>query len=518
MGSKIFSQVRSLKPGRSVFDLSYAKKMSGMMGYLYPMMFDETVPGDVWDIAAEAVIRFAPMVAPVLHEIILKADWFFVPYRLLGDATRVSVDGQTLWEKFITGGQLGNDASVLPRTGVGGGSEGSLADHMGIPPGVNLTGDDSPISFPFYAYNLIYNEYYRDPNMEAPVALNAGNLLTANWDPDYFVRALPFQQRGTAPAIPISGSTNAQWGFGAFATPLPGGEPHIGVVQGAADMHLYTDTDTGFAISNLRNVLNSNTVPLSPGVGVSISDLRLAVQLQRWMERNARSGARYTEFLRAHFGVAPRDERLDRPEYIGGLRQSIVVSEVLQTSQTSTTPQGNMAGHGIMAGRHGIGRYHVKEYGIIMCLMSVVPRAAYQQGVNRQWLRVSRYDFYHPEFANLSEQGIMNEEIYAQNTSGSLNRTVWGYQGRYDEMRTKQDIVAGAFRTSLNYWHLGRIFGSLPALSSTFGHVDPTTITRIFAVPGADHLYVHWGNRLKAIRPLPPQSNPGRMDHDFGGY
>lgn len=513
----MFGRVQTLRPGRSVFDLSYAKKMSGRMGYLYPMMCDEVVPGDVFEIGCEAVIRFAPMVAPVLHEIVLKADYFFVPFRILDNATRVQTDGHTLWEEFITGGQNGTFATPLGRANIGGAAEGSLTDHLGFPPGITLVGDDNPLGYPYGAYNMIYNEYFRDPNLESEVALGSGNLLTANWDPDYFTRALPWQQRGTAPAIPIQGSSNAQWTFGSFVLGSPPTPVNVQVDDSAADMKAYTP-GAAFSMSNLRNFLNSNTVPLSPGVGVNISDLRLAVQLQRWMERNARSGYRYTEFLRAHFGVSPRDDRLDRPEYIGGVRQPIVISEVLQTSQTGTTPQGNQAGHGIMAGRHFVGRYHVKEYGLIMCVMSVIPRSAYQQGINRQWLRVSRYDFYHPEFANLSEQAIYNEEIYADNTAAGTNKNIFGYQGRYDEMRSKNDMVAGAFRSTLNYWHLGRIFGSLPALNSTFGHVDPTTITRIFAVPSADHLYVHWGNRIKAIRPLPFQSNPGRMDHDFGGY
>ena len=195
----------------------------------------------------------------------------------------------------------------------------------------------------------------------------------------------------------------------------------------------------------------------------------------------------------------------------------MIVSEVLQTSQTGTTPQGNLAGHGIVAGRHNIGRYHVQEYGVIMGIMSVLPKPAYQQGIDRAWLRTTKYDFYSPEFANLSEQAIYNEEIYLS-PSTATNRTIWGYQGRFDEMRYKPDKVAGAFRSSLDYWHLGRKFASLPALSSTFGHVDPTTITRIFAVPTADHLYVHWGNSVRAMRPLPPQNIPGRMDHTYGGY
>ena len=515
MKSKVFDSVQGLNPGRSVFNLSYAKKFSGVMGNLYPVMFDEVVPGDVFDLGAEAVIRFAPMVAPVLHEIVLKADWFFVPYRILSTSDPADVAGPTSWERFITGGEAGLDATVISRLSYAAPAEGSLYDHLGFPPGLTLTANDRPVYFPIYAYNLIYNAYFRDPNAEAMRAAGALSMAQANWDADYFTRALPWQQRGTQPALPVSGNTSAVY-TAAMVDVTPVGVSTIGLNNGVTNNKI--QVDNAQSRTNLLGALNANTVSLASATSVNIADLRLAVQLQRWMERNSRSGYRYTEFLRSHFGVAPRDERLDRPEYIGGIRQPIVVSEVLQTSVTAATPQGNMAGHGILAGRHNVGRYHVKEYGMIMALMSVVPRPAYQQGINRQWTRVSRYEYYHPEFANLSEQAILNKEIYADNTAAGTNEVIWGYQGRYDEMRWKPDIVSGAFRTSLNYWHLGRIFGALPALNATFGHVDPATITRVFAAPGSDHLYVHWGNHIKAIRPLPPTSNPGRLDHTYGGF
>lgn len=518
-----FSRVQGLKPGRSVFDLSYAKKMSGMMGYLYPMMCDEVVPGDVFDIGAEAVVRFAPMVAPVLHEIIIKADWFFVPYRILGSKTAYGNDGMTNWESFITGGRSGNSAVTRSNLGVLDMTtpvpEGGLWDHLGIPTGITLAtaaDDDAPLKFPGMSYLKIYNDYYRDPNLEDEVDITAcpanAGLKLANWDADYFTRALPWQQRGTAPALPVTGYSSAN--FAANAHFITGSSANTLTID---NVNNYLLSSIAAGVPALKTALSDNVVDLSSATSVNIADLRLAVQLQRWMERNARSGARYTEFLRSHFGVAPRDDRLDRPEYIGGIRQPIVVSEVLQTSKTeSGAPQGNLAGHGLMAGRHRVGRYHVQEYGLIMCLMSVIPRPAYQQGIDRQWLRKTRYDFYHPEFANLSEQAVQNEELYLS-AAKATNLGIWGYQGRYDEMRSKRDKVAGAFRSSLNYWHLGRIFGSLPALSSTFGHVDPTSLTRIFAVPSADNIYVHWGNSIRAIRPLPIQSNPGLLDHDFGG-
>ena len=531
---EMFRRVPTLKPGRSVFDLSYSKKMSGKMGYLYPMMCDEVVPGDMFKIGADAVIRFAPMVAPVLHEIVLKADWFFVPYRILYN-TSADVDGNTLWERFITGGQNGDDVTTrgdlylldMKNKTV---TEGGLWDHLGIPPGINLasaTGDDAPLLFPGLAYQMIWNEYYRDPNLEDPKELSPAGLLAdapcyyANWDADYFTRAFGDQQRGTMPALPVSGLTFAEWHDADFAdvnasSPSP---PHFELAGagGSDPVMRFGPSAYPNPVANAKAFFNANEVDLSGATSVNIADLRLAVQLQKWMERNQRSGYRYTEFLQAHFGVAPRDDRLDRPEYIGGVRQNVIISEVLQTSETTeNSNQGTMAGHGICAGSHYVGKYHVKEYGLIMCIMSITPRPAYQQGINRQWLRQTRYDFYHPEFANLSEQAILNEEIYL-GTVEATNTGTFGYQGRYDEMRVKHDMVAGAFRDSLDFWHLGRQFGSLPALNTSFGHTDPSTLTRIFADTESDNIYVHWGNRLTAIRPLPLQSNPGLMDHSYGG-
>ena len=221
-----------------------------------------------------------------------------------------------------------------------------------------------------------------------------------------------------------------------------------------------------------KATMDNNVVDLSTAATFNVADLRLAFQIQKWMERNARAGARYTEYLRAHFGVAPKDERLQRPEYIGGSRNACIISEVLKTGTTdATSPQGNLAGHGITAGETYIAKYHAQEFGVIMGIMSIMPRTAYQQGIDRQWLRRSRYDFYSPEFANLSEQAVERAELYASGVEAE-NRTIFGYQGRYDEMRVKRSQVCGLMRTDFNYWHLGRIFPRRPysirALSSVY--------------------------------------------------
>lgn len=262
-------------------------------------------------------------------------------------------------------------------------------------------------------------------------------------------------------------------------------------------------------LTNAKAFFNDNTVDLSVASTFDIADLRLAFQIQKWMERNARAGVRYTEFLKSHFGISPRDERLDRPEYIGGSKVPIIISEVLQTSSTdATTPQGNLAGHGITVSDAYCGKYLAQEYGLIIGIMSVMPRSAYSQGINRQWLRRTKYDFYFPEFANLSEQAILKAEILAKDADSTHNQDIFGYQGRYDEMRTKQSLVCGDMRSTFDYWHLGRQFnaGSPPALNADFIKCVPRK--DVFAVPSEPGLIVSFGNIIKAFRPLPYISNP----------
>ena len=256
------------------------------------------------------------------------------------------------------------------------------------------------------------------------------------------------------------------------------------------------------------------SVNLASATTFNVSDLRLAFQIQKWMERNARGGARYTEYLNNHFGVSPRDERLQRPEYLGGTKLPLMVSEVLQTSETGTTPQGTMAGHGLSAGRDFCATYRAEEFGLIMGIMSIMPRTAYSQGINRQWLRTTRYDFYSPEWAHLSEQAIIRAELYANSVSGD-NTTVFGYQGRYNEMRSKQNMLCSLMRYgvsgSLAFWHIGRNFASAPSLNETFIRCVPRK--DYLAAPSQPACIVNIANIIKAIRPMPVEPNPGLIDH-----
>ena len=495
----VFSQVGGLHPRRSVFDLSYEKKLTCDMAQLIPVMCDEVVPGDVFKIGNQAVVRFQPLVAPILHEINMYVHYFFVPYRILWDD----------WEDFISGGADGQFADPIPEWEPTLTTEGSLWDFFGFPVGVDPDGA-YPLDFPRRAYNLVYNEYYRDENLQTEVALTNETILNRAWEKDYFTSSLPWQQRGTAPALPTttvftrSGDVKSSGGviYSPAFSPVPDLSPYQSSGLTQSQRNIIYDNFMGYLTAN-----NESTT-------FDIADLRLAFQIQKWMERNARAGVRYTEFLQAHFGVSPRDERLQRPEYIGGSKAPCIISEVLQTSSTdATTPQGNLAGHGITVSDAYCGKYHAQEFGLIIGIMSIMPRSAYSQGIDKQWLRKTKYDFYFPEFANLSEQAILNAEICATGTPAH-NQDIFGYQGRYDEMRTKNSQIVSGMRTAFDYWHLGRQFntGSPPVLNANFIKCVPRK--DIFAVPSEPGLIVNFANIIKAFRPLPYMAVPGLIDHN----
>lgn len=501
----VFSSVQANRPRRSSFNLSYEKKFDCDMGQLIPVMCDEVVPGDLFKIDNQVVCRLQPTLAPILQEVSVFVHYFFVPFRLLDDN----------WESFITGGTDGKDAYELPTWKPTSVARYSLWDYFGFPTGITPQDSFLPMKYPLYAYNYVYNEYYRDENLQEEVSLDDENVKRRAWRKDYFTSALPWQQRGTSPALPLSGNASVSISSLKFGSGTTIGNLNSNLI------HTTELANNGYILSsNNRQVQatsSSISVSATAPVDVSniatfdVSDLRLAFQVQKWMERNARSGVRYTEFLRSHFGVSPSDSRLQRPEYIGGSKSPMIVSEVLQTSQSSDkSPQGTMAGHGIVAGESHICKYHVTEFGVILGLLSIMPKASYQQGINRQWLRRTRYDFYFPEFAHLSEQAVMNGELYYQN-SPTANSEIFGYQGRYDEMRCKSDMVCGALRDQLSYWHLGRIFDTPPKLNASFVECNPSK--RIFAVQNVPGVIVDYANIVTAVRPIPYSAEPGLIDH-----
>lgn len=512
--SKVFFKTGSANVRRSMFDLSHQKLLTGELGKLYPVLCDEVVPGDFWSINNEVVMRFNPLLAPILHRIDCYVHYFFVPYRILDDN----------WDDFITGGKNGDNAYELPKYHMGAGSsiysaiaKGSLWDYFGFPVGNGISETTEnygllPLAYPWYAYNKVWNEYYRDENLQTERALNDPSVASRNWEKDYFTSALPFQQRGTSPALPLSGSTYANFTNAIEPTSTGTVVPNIELTTGAFGNYLYAGHGMP-GNSELLSALNKNHIDMTGVATFNVSDLRLAFQVQKWMERNARAGVRYTEFLKAHFGVSPRDDRLQRPEYIGGTKNPVIVSEVLQTSSTdATSPQGNLAGHAMAIQSGHAGKYHVQEFGLIIGLLSVMPKPMYMQGINRQWLRETRYDFPFPEFTNLSEQALMTAELYnVPGLAENVARSVFGFQGRYDELRVKQNIVTGDFRDTFSYWHLGRTFASTPLLNSSF--ITCTPRKDFLAVNTEPAFLCNFGNNIKAFRPIPIIAEPGFIDH-----
>lgn len=489
MPSRDFNQVEMHRPGRSVFDLSYAHLTTGDLGEIYPICADEAIPGDIWSIGNAIVIRFLPMVAPIMHRVNVFVHYFFVPYRLLDT-------GGFTWEDYITGGEDGTDAQTAPTWSPSDVAVGSLWDRFGFPATVTPDADNRPLAFPLYGYNMCYNEWFRDQELVTAVALTSETIQKRAWERDYFTSALPDQQKGTPPALPITLDASAAVS-GSFAY----SQPNTVMVDGTNDTLL---TPSGTYNTDLENALEKIT-----STAFDISDLRLTAQIQQWMERNSRSGGRYIEYLQSMFGVSPLNLELQIPDLIGSTRAPLMVSEVLQTeSSDATTPQGTYTGKGIAAGRGQLRPYRVREYGLVLGLLSVMPKPTYAQGSNRQWNRQSRYDHPNPMFAHLSEQGIEEKELYLQSTKAN-NETIFGYQGMYDECRTKQTIYSAqmGYGQSYDHFHIGRYFSGRPSLNQTFIECDPRKDYLASAAEPA--MMINCGNILRVARPLPAIATPG---------
>ncbi len=548
----VFSSVLGNKVGRSVFDLSHVKRFTCDMGQLIPVYFDECVPGDTRKIGMQCVTRFQPLVAPILDSVDLTVHYFFVPTRLL-------MDKEEDWNLFLTGGKDGTDNSVslplwqfsyfagddVPNRPFSNGfpyGKYSLWDYFGLPlisggaPKYNdLVSFNNVLGFAQRCYNLVWNEFYRDRNLVDEVVLTNSTILYRAWKKDYFTSALPWQQRGTAPALPISGVIPVD--------NLVGESVQLNsfdfLIHGGSSGDTYTDVSIdsnsfikgasgskGSLVDSARGSFSVNggtpSVNLGNASTFDVSTLRQAFQIQRWLELNARGGVRYTEFLRSHFGIAPKDEVLGRPQYIGGTKSSIVISEVLQTSRTEDStesqkgsPLGRLAGHGLGATSDYICTFTSKEFGYIIGIASWMPKPSYQQGVNRIFSRKTKFDFYFPEFAHLSEQAVSNGEIYATGTE--RDKQIFGYQGAYNEMRYSPSFNCADMRYTFSYWHLGRIFDSPPNLNAGFlttnSAYDGGIRKDIFASKNDPGLIVQFANIVKAIRPLPVYGTPGFIDH-----
>lgn len=510
----MFDSIKGKAPRRNKFDLSHERKFSLKMGGLYPILLQEIVPGDRFRVSTEILLRMAPMLAPVMHRVNVFTHYFFVPNRLLWNE----------WENFITGGEDGLAAPVWPHVLINDASvpmleKGKLADYFGLPlRGPSGVLNENSISvLPFRAYNKIYNEYYRDQNLipKLQELMSSGNnvpgadfqdqILFRAWEKDYYTSALPWAQRGATVGIPNTYvPTEAGVFTGATGAPLASvGNLHAGVPpSGPADGKIYLEGDT----------VGANPLGIDPGaLNITINDLRKSARLQEFLELAARAGSRYVEHIKAFFGVRSSDARLQRPEFLGGGRSPVVISEVLSNFQQvgGEIPQGYMAGHGISVGNaNGFSR-DFEEHGLVIGIMSVLPKTAYQQGINKMWSRSDKFDYYNPMFANIGEQEIKLKELWydTEGAAGEGEET-FGYQSRFAEYKYKESSVHGDFRDNLSYWHMGRILQGKPTLNGNFVTSDPTT--RIYNVtdPDIDTLYCQLYHSVSAIRPMPYYGTP----------
>lgn len=547
----IFNKVYGNKPRRNAFNLSYSVKTTMEMGKLYPISIQEMVPGDTFKLGNEVVINLQPMNAPAYINLNWYCYAFFVPYRVLWDK----------WEEFITKGQDGDTTIELPkfqrRQHITDSAfrYNTLWDYFGFPVGVVPSGLSAPLDFPWRAYNLIWNEYFRDENLQEPVGTTPEedtfntDVLNVNWGKDYFTASLPFAQRGTASALPVTADLSNVHSIGTvenFDLLVPNAKGSNvyesacakqvevpGVSGGKFPITVLTDVDGNNLIDDdavsrfsMNGRVDSSFVDQQvDGISADVEDLRMMFAIQRWQEINARGGVRYTEFLRAQYGTSPRDERLQRPEFIGGCKSPIIVSNVLQQSNAENnsasqkTLVGTKYGQGMTADVNNLGTYYASEFGVMMIVAFLRPKTSYMQGINRQWLKNNTFDFFNPLFTALGEQEVLNEEIFAKSgdsdplTDKNSNRSIWGYEARYNEMRYNADLVTGKMRpakqtgeASFDYWHLGRYFDQLPNLNGEFLKCNPDK--RIFQATDEVGFICHIGNRIKALRPLPYMAVP----------
>lgn len=498
-GHKVFEHTRFMSPNYSSFDLSRIRRTSLKMGPLVPVYLEEILPGDMFKVKSEIMLRLSPMVTPVMERVNVWMHYFFVPNRIIWNQ----------WEDFITGGREGTSAPVFPTyqwedlqpSPGGSGGDSSLVDYLGLPSApFDGTSGQTISKLPFWAYQQIYNDYYRDQNLEEEIDYTgSGGLVLRNraWEKDYFTSALPWTQRGAEVEIPLTGSGTAT--YNAVSDLYRSG-------GAAADGNLTADTGDLFDGTDNVRVENIDEITVD-GINIDINELRRSSAIQRFLERNATGGARYIEMIYSHFGVKSSDSRQQRAEYLGGGRQPVVISEVLNTSNTAEAAQGTMAGHGIAVGGDNKFRRKFEEHGYVIGIMSVLPRTGYQQGIPKHFLRRDKLDYYWPDLANLGEQAIQNNELYFNDAaSAATNEAAFGYTGRYNEYKFGMSTVHGEFRSTLDTWHMGRKFTGLPPLNNDFVKSDPTT--RIFAVETGDTLWAQVYNEVHARRPMPFFADP----------
>lgn len=522
--SQHFSQVPSAEIQRSRFDRSHAVKTTFDAGKLIPVFVDEVLPGDTFMVDTTAFARLATPLKPVMDNMYLDIHFFFVPYRLVWDN----------WAKFMgerpTPDFDPNTLSVptigLTRTAAGPSASALDVSHYFGLPYVTASGSRtlSVSALPFRAYNLIWNEWYRDQNLQQPRSFVTDDgpdtttetpitLAPRGKRHDYFTSCLPWPQKGDPVVVPLGEEAPVFYaGADGETVEVPDENGNLGALM-AVTANLGQSTPLKWVDAGPSG--NPLMADLSAATAVSINDLRSAFQIQRLLERDARGGTRYIELILSHFGVRSSDSRLQRPEYLGGGTTRININPIAATVQQETVPQGNLAAIGTAIGQAKFSK-SFEEHGVVIGLASARADLTYQQGVERMWSRQTRYDFYWPALAHLGEQAVLNKEIFWSGALTGDDDKVFGYQERFAEYRYKPSRITGLFNSnaaaSLDVWHLSQDFAALPVLNSSFIEENPP-VDRIIAVPSEPHFLCDIWFNFHTDRPMPVYSVPGLIDH-----